>query len=117
MQSLETLENLNTTIRFCDLCRLAQSRTHAVPGEGASDATLMFVGEAPGKSEDAPGRPFVGRGGQVLERSLADLGQRREQVFITNIVKCRRTIATREPMRLRHVVPILTAWWPSFSRS
>jgi uracil-DNA glycosylase len=50
MQSLETLENLNATIHFCDPCRRVQSQTHAVSGEGASDATLMFVGEAPGKS-------------------------------------------------------------------
>jgi DNA polymerase len=86
---METLESLSTHIRACSLCPLSRSRTHAVPGEGVRDAALMFVGEAPGRTEDAQGRPFVGSAGRLLDRLLADLGIRRDEVFLTNVVKCR----------------------------
>jgi len=61
----------------------------AVPGEGPENADLMFIGEAPGYNEDRQGRPFVGAAGQFLEQLLASIGLTREQVFITNMVKCR----------------------------
>lgn len=63
--------------------------TNIVFGEGNADANLLFIGEAPGKNEDEQGRPFVGRSGKLLTQILNELGLKREDVFITNIVKCR----------------------------
>ncbi len=76
-------------IHECTLCTLSQKRTMAVPGEGARDAEIMFVGEGPGFYEDQQGRPFVGPAGRLLEELLASIGFTREQVYITNMVKCR----------------------------
>jgi DNA polymerase len=76
-------------VRACRRCPLAATRTHAVPGEGTSAPRLVVVGEAPGADEDASGRPFVGRAGQLLTRMLAAIGLSREQVFIGNVLKCR----------------------------
>ncbi len=70
-------------------CHLGYERTNVVFGEGNPDADLMFIGEGPGKDEDAQGRPFVGRSGQLLNRALSHVNINREDVFITNIVKCR----------------------------
>lgn len=83
------LEKLGSGIRRCVKCRLCESRTRAVPGEGAAPARVMLVGEAPGTQEDVEGRPFVGRAGQFLNQMLTDIGLTREQVFVTNSVKCR----------------------------
>jgi DNA polymerase len=83
------LEAIAVEVRACTRCRLAQTRTHAVPGEGHPDTEVVFVGEGPGQTEDQQGRPFVGRAGDLLVRLLATLGWRRQEVFITNIVKCR----------------------------
>jgi uracil-DNA glycosylase len=73
----------------CTKCRLCENRTNTVPGEGAADARLVVVGEGPGKTEDATGRPFVGKAGELLTKILAAIGFTREQVFICNVVKCR----------------------------
>jgi DNA polymerase len=73
----------------CTRCALATSRTKIVFGVGDPDADLMFVGEAPGQEEDQRGEPFVGRAGQLLDRMIAAIGLRRDQVYIANIVKCR----------------------------
>jgi uracil-DNA glycosylase len=83
------LEEIATEVRACTRCRLAQTRTKAVPGEGHPDTEVVFVGEGPGQTEDQQGRPFVGRAGDLLVRLLGTLGWRRQEVFITNIVKCR----------------------------
>jgi uracil-DNA glycosylase len=83
------LDALAAQIRVCILCRLSQSRTLAVPGAGNPNARLMFVGEAPGFNEDKQGVPFVGAAGSLLESLLASINMSRDQVFITNIVKCR----------------------------
>lgn len=84
------LEALEARIRACAACGLAKGRNHTVPGEGAPDALLMFVGEGPGAAEDRSGRPFVGAAGQLLENILLHgMGLRREQVYIANVVKCR----------------------------
>ncbi len=85
----EALEEIHAQIRVCPLCALCRSRTKAVPGEGAVDADVMFVGEAPGQDEDQQGRPFVGAAGRVLSEQLKKIGLARHEVFITNIVKCR----------------------------
>jgi uracil-DNA glycosylase family 4 len=83
------LEAIAAEVRACTRCRLAEGRTRAVPGEGHPDTEVLFVGEGPGQTEDAQGRPFVGRAGELLVKLLASIGWRRQEVFITNIVKCR----------------------------
>jgi len=83
------LELIAAEVLVCTRCRLAQTRTHAVPGEGHPDTEVVFVGEGPGQTEDQQGRPFVGRAGELLVKLLSTLGWRRNEVFITNIVKCR----------------------------
>jgi uracil-DNA glycosylase len=83
------LEAVATEVRSCTRCRLHETRTLAVPGEGSPDTEVVFVGEGPGFNEDRQGRPFVGRAGDLLTKYLATLGWKRDEVFITNIVKCR----------------------------
>jgi DNA polymerase len=83
------LEEIATEVRACTRCRLAATRTRAVPGEGHPDTEVVFVGEGPGQTEDQQGRPFVGRAGELLVKLIGTLGWRRQEVFITNIVKCR----------------------------
>lgn len=73
----------------CQKCHLSEYRTHAVPGEGDMNAELVFVGEGPGHDEDIQGRPFVGKAGQLLTRIINAMNFERNQVYITNIVKCR----------------------------
>ncbi len=85
----DSLEKVAAEVRVCPKCPLSKSRTLAVPGEGPADARVMFIGEGPGFHEDRQGRPFVGPSGQYLEQLLASIGLSREQVFITNVVKCR----------------------------
>ncbi len=85
----QALEQVDAEVRSCRLCPLWRSRTKAVPGEGAVDAEIMFVGEAPGGDEDRQGRPFVGAAGRVLAEQLKKIGIDRQRVFITNVVKCR----------------------------
>ncbi len=70
-------------------CRLSLARTNAVPGEGPPGAKVFVVGEAPGRNEDLLGRPFVGAAGKQLDALLNEAGLRREDVYITNVVKCR----------------------------
>ena len=85
-------------VETCPDCDLAKTRTKAVPGEGPDDAQIMFIGEGPGYYEDRSGRPFVGQAGKLLERLLASIGMTREQVYITNVVKCRPP-DNRDPLR------------------
>jgi uracil-DNA glycosylase family 4 len=92
-----TLEQLEEAVHACTLCPLSQGRTQAVPGEGPLNADIMFIGEGPGFHEDRQGRPFVGAAGQFLEELLASIGLTREQVYITNVVKCRPP-GNRDPM-------------------
>ena len=83
------LSDLNTLIHACRACPLGFTRTRAVPGEGRTDADILFIGEAPGYYEDQQGRPFVGAAGQFLEQLLASIGLKRTDVFIANVIKCR----------------------------
>jgi uracil-DNA glycosylase family 4 len=85
----DSLEKIAAEVRGCPLCKLARTRKNAVPGEGQLAARIMFVGEAPGRSEDEKGRPFVGAAGRILDDLLQRTGIDRSQVFITNVVKCR----------------------------
>ena len=88
-QALEEYNRLVEEIRNCTKCPLHRYRKNPVPGEGPLDAEIMFVGEAPGKTEDETGRPFVGAAGSLLTKLLREAGLEREKVYITNIVKCR----------------------------
>ena len=76
-------------VKTCTKCELCKSRTNTVFGEGDPGAALVFVGEGPGADEDATGRPFVGRAGELLTKMIVAMGLSREQVFICNMVKCR----------------------------
>lgn len=84
-----SLDQLYQTIKECQKCPLGATRTNLVFGTGDPDADIMFVGEAPGRDEDIQGEPFVGRAGQLLNRVLAAMKLRREDVYIGNILKCR----------------------------
>ncbi|MCK4709161.1 MAG: uracil-DNA glycosylase, partial [Gammaproteobacteria bacterium] len=83
------LQSLCETTCNCAQCRLAQTRTHVVFGEGNENADVMFIGEAPGAEEDRQGRPFVGPAGQLLTKIIQSIQFEREEVYITNILKCR----------------------------
>jgi uracil-DNA glycosylase family 4 len=83
------LEEIATEVRGCTRCKLAAGRTNAVPGEGSPDTEVLIIGEGPGFNEDRLGRPFVGRAGDLLVKLLRSIEWRREDVFITNVVKCR----------------------------
>ena len=85
----EILAEVAQEVQACQKCPLHLARRKAVPGEGPADAEIMFIGEAPGFHENVQGRPFVGAAGQFLEELLAGIGLKREQVYITNVVKCR----------------------------
>jgi len=95
--SVSALSELYEEIANCRQCDLARQRTKVVPGEGAEDAAIAFIGEAPGWHEDQQGRPFVGPAGQFLEELLASIGQKRQQVYICNVLKCRPP-GNRDPL-------------------
>ena len=80
---------LYNEVSNCEKCRLCETRTNVVPGEGDPHADLMFIGEGPGQDEDLQGRPFVGVSGQLLTRMIQAMGMERTEVYICNVVKCR----------------------------
>ena len=88
-ESFESWDSIIDAIHACNACELGQNCTQKVPGVGDRQADLLIIGEGPGHEEDIRGEPFVGRSGQLLDRMLAAIGISREQVYITNIVKCR----------------------------
>ena len=94
---MNSLQEIAQEIAGCTACSLAKSRTRTVPGAGPEHAALMFIGEAPGYYEDQQGIPFVGPAGRFLEQLLASIGLLRDQVFITNVVKCRPP-GNRDPL-------------------
>ena len=85
----DTIESIAAEIAACQACALAPTRLNTVPGQGARQPDIMFVGEGPGADEDEQGLAFVGRAGQLLTKMINAMGYTREQVFIGNIVKCR----------------------------
>ncbi len=87
--NLQALESLAQQARLCQSCSLAERRRNVVFGEGDPAAPLVLIGEGPGDQEDATGRPFVGRAGQLLDQALADCGLSRQDIYIANTVKCR----------------------------
>ena len=94
---MSALNKLYQEVAFCQQCGIAKLRTKVVPGEGAENAELMFIGEAPGWHEDQEGRPFVGPAGQFLDQLLASINLKREQVYIANVIKCRPP-GNRDPL-------------------
>jgi uracil-DNA glycosylase family 4 len=94
---MSTLSELYEEIALCQQCEIAKYRTNVVPGEGAEDADIMFIGEAPGWHEDQQGRPFVGPAGKYLDQLLASINLTRKQVYIANVIKCRPQ-ANRDPL-------------------
>ncbi|HZS06241.1 MAG TPA: uracil-DNA glycosylase family protein [Blastocatellia bacterium] len=111
----ETLEDIRADLGVCQRCKLWETRANLVFGEGNPKAELMFVGEAPGADEDATGRPFVGRAGQLLTKMIEAIGLRREDVYIANILKSRPPgnrnpeadeIAACKPFLLRQIAVI-----------
>ena len=86
---MSALTELYQQIALCHKCDIAKLRTKVVPGEGAENADIIFIGEAPGWHEDQQGRPFVGQAGQFLDRLLASINLNRQQVYIANVIKCR----------------------------
>jgi DNA polymerase len=89
MTADQRLQEIRQEINTCQLCQLAKGRLNAVPGEGPSKVDIMFIGEAPGFHENRQGKPFVGQAGQFLDELLQAAGVNRDQVYITNVVKCR----------------------------
>ena len=94
---MSALTDLCREIANCRQCDLAKQRNKVVPGEGAEDADIAFIGEAPGWHEDQQGRPFVGPAGQFLDELLASIGMTRQQVYICNVLKCRPP-GNRDPL-------------------
>lgn len=82
-----SMDKLKEEVYACKKCRLWQGAKHGVPGEGPLSAKVMFVGQNPGADEDEVGRPFIGRAGKYLTKTLAEYGIKREDIYITNIVK------------------------------
>jgi uracil-DNA glycosylase len=94
---MSALSDLYKEISVCQRCILSKAATRAVPGEGPENARIMFIGEGPGFHEDQQGRPFVGAAGQLLDSLLASINIKREQVYITNMVK-HRPPNNRDPL-------------------
>lgn len=88
-ENFEKYKDLEKQCLNCTYCSLSKTRTHVVFGEGRTDAKIMFVGEGPGKNEDLSGKPFVGQAGILLNEMLEKAGLSRDDIYITNIVKCR----------------------------
>jgi len=94
---MSALTEFYEEVALCQQCEIAKYRTKVVPGEGAEDADILFIGEAPGWHEDQQGRPFVGPAGQYLDRLLDSINLKREQVYIANVIKC-RPLGNRDPL-------------------
>jgi DNA polymerase len=94
---MSALTELYKEIALCQQCEIAKFRNSVVPGEGAENADILFIGEAPGWHEDQQGRPFVGPAGKFLDELLASINLSRQQVYIANVIKCRPT-NNRDPL-------------------
>jgi DNA polymerase len=106
MSKSEKLEKLNKTMSKCSTCILRSSCTQVVFGTGNPEAKIMFIGEAPGKKEDETGEPFIGSSGKILDKMLASIKIKREEVYLTNICKCRPP-ENRDPL-----LEEIEACWP-----
>lgn len=88
-ETTDSLTQIAGEVMSCEKCKLYATRKKAVPGDGPANARIMFIGEGPGFHENEQGKPFVGAAGKFLSELLASIGMKREEVFITNVVKCR----------------------------
>ncbi|MBW6442114.1 uracil-DNA glycosylase [Patescibacteria group bacterium] len=91
------MKEIEANVKSCDKCRLCKTATNAVPGEGNINSKVIFIGEAPGHYEDISGKPFVGRAGKLLDISLNEIGYKREDIWIGNIIK-HRPPENRQPL-------------------
>ncbi|MBC7357571.1 MAG: uracil-DNA glycosylase [Desulfacinum sp.] len=108
-EKAERLLAVRNELGDCRRCRLHETRTHLVFGEGDPAARLVFVGEGPGADEDRQGRPFVGRAGRLLDKMIQSIGLERGQVYICNVVKCRPPgNRTPAPEEIEPCSPFLT---------
>ena len=115
MKNNKTIDELKIEVESCNRCKLSTTRKKIVFGEGSSTPSIMFIGEGPGKNEDLQGRPFIGRSGELLTRIIVNgMGISRDEVFITNIVKCRPTVDMKmikdrapDPSELKACTPFL----------
>ena len=89
MAKKQEIENIIEQVKNCKKCELCKSRTNPVPGDGALNTEIMFIGEAPGYNEDLQGTPFVGKAGKILDDLLSSVGLQRQDIYISNILKCR----------------------------
>ena len=83
------IDSIRSQVISCVKCSLSKTRTNSVPGKGNPKAEILFIGEAPGRNEDQKGEPFVGSAGKILTEALSYAGLSRDDVYITNVVKCR----------------------------
>lgn len=113
--NMETLDAIRADLGDCQRCKLGRTRQCLVFGVGNPNASLVFVGEAPGRDEDEKGEPFVGEAGKLLDRILFAMGLSREEVYICNVLKCRPPnnrdpeadeVATCEPFLIRQLASI-----------
>ena len=109
MDKKQLLHELEEQIKICQKCRLCETAKNAVPGEGNYNAEIVFIGEAPGANEDDQGRPFIGRAGQLLDSLITEIGHKRSDVWIGNIIK-HRPPKNRDPLpdELEACQPYLT---------
>lgn len=97
MDKLHIIQQIENSIKSCQKCRLCKTAKNPVPGEGYINSEIIFIGEAPGQVEDDTGRPFVGRAGKLLETMLNEIGYKRSDVWIGNILK-HRPPENRDPL-------------------
>jgi uracil-DNA glycosylase family 4 len=103
-----SLEGLHSCIQGCQACPLGAGRVRFVFGEGHPRASMMFIGEGPGRDEDLQGRPFVGKAGELLDKMIGAIGFQRREVYIANVVKCRPPDnRTPTPQEAQHCLPYL----------
>jgi DNA polymerase len=98
MSKKEDIKNITISVNRCKKCALYKTRNNPVVGEGFLDSDVLFVGEAPGHNEDISGRPFVGKAGKIFDELLKSIEMKRNNVYITNILKC-RTQKNRNPLK------------------
>lgn len=89
MSNKEDMKNVTDSVNKCKKCELYKTRNKPVVGEGSLDSNIIFIGEAPGRNEDNSGKPFVGKAGKIFDELLRSIGLQRNDVYITNILKCR----------------------------
>lgn len=98
MSKKEDMKNITDSVNKCKKCDLYKTRNKPVVGEGSLDSIILFIGEAPGRNEDNSGKPFVGKAGKIFDELLRSIGLQRNDVYITNILKC-RTQNNRNPLK------------------